>query len=208
MCILGEMRFIELYKILEKNKLFIFSYKDISNIFPKEIKGNIKKLIYRWKKAGWIHAIKRELYELTYPRDLNIPDLYIANKLYTPSYISMDTVLSMHSIIPDISIGVISITTKPTRKFKNEHGLFIYRTMKPKFFMGYHIEKYEGFEVLVAEPEKALIDYLYFNSRNNTYKDFKDKRFDKSIISKLNQKKLNKYAHFCKINLKEFYANI
>lgn len=198
------MQFQELYRTLEKRKYYIFSFKDILAFFSEENESNLEKRLYTWKKKGWISTLKKGLYELTYPKNLIIPDLYIANRLYSPSYVSLETALSNYSIVPEISMAVTSITAKPTRNLKNKHGLFIYRTIKPKFFTGYKIIKQNNFEILIAEPEKALIDFLYFNKKTN----FKEERFEKEVLAKLNRKKLNYYSKLCNINLKELYAYI
>jgi len=200
------MKFDTLYRTLEKNKYYVFSCGDILSFYPKEKRNNLKKMISRWSEKGWIHPLKRGLYELSYPRDLTIPDLYIANKLYSPSYVSLETALSNYSIIPEVSMAVTSLTTKPTRRFKNEHGLFIYRTVKADAFMGYYVEKNGALDILMAEPEKALVDYLYFKKYRNKEFNLKDERIDKDRVSRLSKTKLNRYAKLYHINLKEVYA--
>lgn len=202
------MRFQKLYKTLEKHKYFIFSYDDILSFYPNEKKENLKKMLFRWCKKGWIYHLKRGLYELSFPADFMIPDFYIANKLYNPSYISLETALSDYSIIPEVSMAVTSITTKPTRRFKNKHGLFIYKTIKPKVFTGYYLEKQDDFNILIAEPEKAFIDYLYFNNYPNKKVSLGNQRFDKEKLKSFKKKKLNKYARLYNLNLGELYANL
>lgn len=200
------MKFKEFYKTLEKHKYYVFSYRDILSFFPKERKENVKTMLYRWKNKGWIYTLKRGLYELTYPNDFTISDLFIANKLYAPSYVSLETALSNYSIIPEVSMAVTSITTKPTRKFNNKHGLFLYRTVRPETYTGYFVEKERGFNIFMAEPEKAFIDFLYFKTCRSKKIDFKEERLDKNILSKFNKKSLTKYAKLYNIKLKEFYA--
>ena len=160
-------------------------------------------MLYRWKNRGWIYALKKGVYELSYPKDFIIPDMHIANKLYSPSYVSLETALSNYSIIPEVAMAVTSITTKPTRRFKNKHGLFLYHTIKADAFTGYFIDKQAGFDIFIAEPEKALVDYIYFKSYHNKKFNIKEERLDKDIISKLNAKKIYKYAKLFNINLKE-----
>ena len=207
--ILSEMKFNEVYRTLEKNRYYVFSIEDLLLFYPRETKENLKKLVYRWKKKGWVQSLKRGLYELAYPRDFRIPDIYVANKLYHPSYVSLETALSHYSIIPEISMAVISITTKPTRRFKNMHGLFVYHTIQSEAFTGYYVEKQRGFEFFIAEPEKALVDFLYFRAfRRNKEFDYSEERLDTSLIRRLNKRKLNKYAKLYKINLGELYAHI
>lgn len=152
--------------------------------------------------------MKRGLYELTYPKDFTIPDLYVANKLYHPSYVSLETALSHYSIIPQISMAVTSITTKPTRRFKNKHGLFIYHTIRSEMFTGYAVEKHRTFEILIADPEKAFVDYLYFKVHINKDFNFENERVDTNLIQQMNKRKLKKYAQLYKIDLGKFYAHL
>jgi predicted transcriptional regulator of viral defense system len=206
------MRFSELFKELEKSRYYIFSLEDIRSFFPGVKNSNLKKLIYRWKKSGQVYPLKRGLYELTYPGDLIIPDMYIANKLYEPSYVSLETALSHFSIIPEVSMAVTSISTKPTRRFRNRHGLFIYRTVSSGLFEGYYVEKHGDVGVRIAEPEKAIVDFIYFKTyRKKKYKFstfIEEERLDKEIISGLEFKKMDKYAKSYKIDLKGFYAEL
>ncbi|OGS35422.1 MAG: hypothetical protein A2474_06655 [Elusimicrobia bacterium RIFOXYC2_FULL_34_12] len=199
------MTFKEFYAIIDRNKYYVFSINDIMSFYPNETAENIKKLIYRWNKKGWIYSLKNGLYELTYPKDFSIPDLYIANKLYSPSYISLETALSNYSIIPEVSMGVTSITSKPTRRFNNKHGLFIYRSIQPVAFKGYFIQKIRGFEVFMAEPEKAIIDYLYFKTLHGKKIDFKEERIDFNTVQ-LRKNKIEKYAKLFNLNIEELYA--
>jgi len=202
------MNFQELYKTLAQNKYYIFSYGDILLFYPNEKKLSLKKAIHRWSRKGWVYPLKRGLYELIYPKELILDDMFVANKLYSPSYVSFETALSNYSIIPEVSMAVTSVTTKPTRKFKNKHGLFTYRTVKKEAFTGYYVEKHRSFDILIAEPEKALIDYLYFKTYRSKKFDIKEERLDKEVISKLSKKKIEKYARLYAITPKELHAYI
>lgn len=199
------MNFTALYKSLYRNKYYVFSFEDLLTFFPNEKRVNLREIAYRWRRKGWIAPLKRGLYELTYPKDLSIPDLYIANTLYHPSYVSLETVLSNESIIPEVSMAVTSVTTKPTRRFRNKHGLFIYRTVKPAAFVGYAIERQGAFDIRMAEPEKALVDFLYFKTYRRKIFD-PDERLDRDVISRLNKKKINQYARLYHMNLKDLHA--
>ena len=197
------MRFEEAYRQLTQKKYYVFSFEDMCIFYPQEKRDNLKQLLSRWMKAGWISSLKKGLYELTYPERQTLPDLYIANKIYSPSYVSLETALSHYSVIPEVSMAVISVSPKPTRRFANFHGLFIYRSIQPKAFCGYGIERHNGFDVLMAEPEKALVDYLYLKTFRSTGFNFEQERLDRNRILKFNRKKLNSYALLYNLNLKE-----
>lgn len=189
------MKYIEFLSKLKRNKLDIFSVRDIENLFSSEKIKTIKNNLSRWAGNGYIYKLKNNLYEFVdVGQEKNIPDVYIANKLYSPSYVSLETALSIYSLIPDIAVQVTSLTTKLTRKFKNKHGVFYYRSCQKRAFTGYKLMLYEGVKVYIADPEKALVDFVYFNIHQRFPMDFDEERFDKDSIKKLNWNKVLQYA--------------
>ena len=117
------------------------------------------------------------------------PDYYfIANKLYQPSYISLETALSHYRIIPEIVYSITSITTKATRKFDTQIGAFSYQRIKINAFTGYRAVEIDRYKVFFAEPEKALCDYLYFVDLKKISLN------DRLNLKKVNRKQLIEYA--------------
>lgn len=118
----------------------------------------------RWAKAGKIIRLKRGLYTLPPARrPLPFSTPWLANTLYSPSYLSLETMLSWYDLIPERVTQTTSITTLKTAQFKNALGIFVYRHIKPQLFAGFEETKDEhGVAVLMATPEKALLDYIYF----------------------------------------------
>jgi len=86
----------------------------------------------------------------------------IANRLYAPSYVSFEYALARYSIIPESVYAVTSATTRITREFIVNNKSFTYSHIKKQAYRGYRPEKKDGMTVFIAEPEKALADYLYF----------------------------------------------
>jgi predicted transcriptional regulator of viral defense system len=113
----------------------------------------------------------------------------------------LEAALSVYSIIPEVAFGVTSVTTKPTRTF----GSFTYRTIKPAAFTGYRIIQQNGFNIRIAEPEKALVDYLYFKQRK---KEAVSGRFEKIMVNKLDKKKIAEYAALYALDLKKALGRI
>ncbi len=115
--------------------------------------------------GGLFMRLKRGLYALqTDPP----AEEEIANALYKPSYISFEYALAQYHIIPEMVYTVTSATTKPTRVFTVGSTAFSYRTIKTESFTGYILRKQEHKTYLIAEKEKALVDYLYFVSLNKS----------------------------------------
>ncbi len=199
---LTEMKYDVLIDKLYKQNVYVFSFIDLKQLFPKDNVDSLKRTVFNWIKREKIIRLKRGLYELVYPKRFDIPDLYIANRMYQPSYVSLETVLSMNSIIPEIAMQTTSITTKATRIFSNAYGRFTYRTIKKEYFTGYYIESNREFSILIAEPEKAIVDYLYLN------KSKKIDRLNYNAFEKLSKNKLKKYAILMNVELDGIYDEL
>ncbi len=90
-----------------------------------------------------------------------------------------------------------SVTTRKTKVFHNRAGAFIYRQLKPTLYFGFIAKKDEAsFPYFIAEPEKALLDYLYLNlgSINDQDKDYFTGSLRLQNRSRLDKKKLILYA--------------
>lgn len=127
----------------------------------------------RWAKRGEIVVLRKGMYSF-HPSSAGVAPqvLYIANQLYEPSYISMEYALSLYELIPEYVPVVTSVTTRKTMTFKNVIGHFTYQQVVPGAFRGFRQEKQEqGRPVFVAEPEKAVLDFLYLN-RTKFRKDY------------------------------------
>ena len=112
----------------------------------------------------------------------------IANRLYAPSYISFEYALSRYGIIPESVYTVTSATMRITREFIVDNKSFTYSRIKKQAYSGYKTEKIGGMTVLIAEPEKALADYLYFV-------DLKRKTLNERLnVRKLKKKVAVEYA--------------
>lgn len=189
------MDYISLSSALRSNKLYLFTLGDIKNLFPEEKEKTIKNNLIRWLSKGYYRRLKKNLYEfIEQGSEIKIPDLYVANRLYGPSYVSLETALSIYSIIPDIAAGVTSVTTRPTRTFKNRYGSFFFRTCKMKAFTGYRLMMYDGFKVHIADKEKALVDFLYYRLHSGFSLDFEQERLNKKILKRIDWKKVFYYA--------------
>lgn len=116
-------------------------------------------LVHRYAKQGGLLKLRNGLYCLA---DRPPPEMAIANRLYEPSYVSFEYALAYHHIIPETAYTITSATTRPTRTLTAAGKTFEYHRLKPSAFTGYEPVRMDGQTVLIATPEKALLDYLYF----------------------------------------------
>ncbi len=115
-----------------------------------------------WRKRGYIEKIKRGLYVFSDEKESITPER-ISFLLYEPSYISLEYALGHYGFIPEIVCAITAATPRTTRKFSNVFGNFTYRHIKPNLFFGYVPADIGAGKYLMAEPEKAVLDYFYLN---------------------------------------------
>lgn len=173
---------------LKEEGLYIFSPFDLQKYF--DVSQNTASLfLTRNVKKGNISKLRRGLY-MFFGEYVN--EMLIANQVYQPSYVSFNYALMFYNIIPETVYPITSATTKITRKFIIENITYSYSRIKKQAFVGYKKETFNGQPVLIAEPEKAFIDHLYFVDLG---KETLHGRIDVSALSK---DKLLKYARLFK----------
>lgn len=181
-------------RVLRTQSLPVFSAGDMEVLFPKANRRLLALQLHQWTRKGWLLRLKRGIYELAFPEPAAVPDMHLANLLYQPSYISLETAMSHWQIIPEFAAQVTSVATKPTRRLRNRHGLFTYSTVRPRAFAGYRVIAVQGFPVRMADPEKALVDWLYARLRRGEKPDLVQERLDRRKLRGLNRRKLREYA--------------
>jgi predicted transcriptional regulator of viral defense system len=168
----------------------VFSIKDIEKVDPTFHKQRLSE----WQKRGYIKKLRQGFYMFS-DFEIDEPVLFaLANKIYEPSYVSLEMVLSMHGLIPEAVYGVTSATSQITKTIKTPVGSFIYRHIQPEFMFGYELKEHDGYRYQIAETEKAVLDYLYVNPRLEDEESFKSVRFNvQQFKEKVDLERFNKY---------------
>ena len=182
------MKFLELKEALKE--FTIFSINDVKKIEP----SFHRRRLNNWQDKDYIKKVIKGYYIFS---DLQIDEnilFEIANKIYSPSYVSLEKALSYYHLIPESVYEITSVTSRLTQKLNTSLASFSYKSLKPDFYFGYKIVNYEQKRFLFAEVEKAILDYLYFNARLTTEDDFAGMRIDTdSFKEQVNEQKLISY---------------
>ncbi len=151
---------------LSKFKTHIIDNASLKNIFSKEGYANINDKIYRLKKEGILIPLKKGLYIHNSPLNKTIISKeIISNVLLGPSYISLDYALYYHGLIPESVHEVTGVTTKRSKTYSTNYGLFSYKhTQKELFPIGLVLEEAKAGNFIIASKEKALCDKIYFTN--------------------------------------------
>jgi predicted transcriptional regulator of viral defense system len=169
----------------------VFSLADVRKAFPR---FDSRRLV-EWQKKGYIIKLINKHYAF---KDINMSEsmaFRISNTLYPPSYVSLESALSYYQIIPEGVFTLQAVSTRKTITYTTPLGSFHYRSIKARLYFGYTITQSEGLPVLLAEPEKALLDHLYLNPQIKMKADIEAFRFNMDALSNaVNWEKLSLYA--------------
>ena len=149
------------FRLEVQNSPFILT-KDIIKKYPDH--QNLRNQINRWNKKGLLSRLRKGMYVLNKGDiKVDIDKCLIANYIYEPSYISMEYALNFYGLIPERVVDITSITTRKTKTFVNDLGSFTYQHIKTNAFRGFISVENGAFSFFIAEPEKAIVDFLYLN---------------------------------------------
>jgi predicted transcriptional regulator of viral defense system len=184
------MKYLEFREKLLPLGFFSISHIDI--FFPDfdnrrlvewQEKGYLKKIINKWYVFSEIEHSTESLYQ-------------IANKIYQPSYVSLESALNYYNLIPEGVFRITSISTKKTSTFNAVIGTFSYRSINSRIFFGYQIKQVGNIHFAMADLEKCILDFLYLHPNLISIGDFESLRLNPYILSQINSELMNDYLKY------------
>ncbi|WP_259065779.1 type IV toxin-antitoxin system AbiEi family antitoxin domain-containing protein [Mucilaginibacter sp. X4EP1] len=155
------------------------------------------------KSEGLLTSVKRGIY-IAGPKSYGgrPENPLLANHLLGPSYVSIDSALSFHGLIPERVYSVTSMTTKASRDFDTPIGLFTYMNLPlPYYAFGINMVRLTSEQyAMIASPEKAICDKivntsgLILRSISNAGNYLLDNlRMDEEILKALNTQMMREW---------------
>ena len=174
------MRFIDFQR--QARDLPVFNLNDIRKFDPNFHRQQLSD----WLDRGYIQSLAGGYYLLA---DAQVDENFLfmaANRIYEPSYISRESALAYYLVIPESALGVTSVSSRKTKQFESNWGRFSYHSLKPGLMFGYRIvEQDQTTKFKIANMEKAVLDYLYWNARIDSCEDFVGLRWNKQELFRL-----------------------
>jgi len=163
----------EYLEVLLRSPKTVFSTKDAALLWSEEKESTISARLNKYVKSGKLNPLRRGIYS----KDKNYDKYELATKIYTPSYISLETVLGAAGVTFQL-YGHIFIMSYMTKEIECDGNKFAYRKIKDTILTNQiGIESRENYNI--ASPERAFLDVVYLN---------KDYHFDN--LSALNWEKV------------------
>lgn len=175
-----------------QNPQTVFSLKELSLLFPKTSYSSLKNKIHYALRTKKLKKLRKGIYA---KEKFNIFEA--VTKIYTPSYISLETVLANQGIIFQESSAIFAVSYL-TRKIKISGQNIFYRKIKDSVLLNkVEIRKKEHY--FIALKERAFLDAVFL---------YKDYHFDNLI--QLDWAKIDKIVkiYSCKAlekRIKEYY---
>ena len=136
----------------------------------------------RWVKHGYLSKLRQDWYAFSDLKREHEFARYLAQRICTPSYISLHAALSFYGIIPEAVTQITSVTSNRPAMYSNAFGEFSYQSVKPAHFFGFRQmpmpQPMSQGSYLIAFPEKAILDLLYLYPQYNTAEAMLELRFD------------------------------
>ncbi len=181
---------------LYRKESTVFTLKEITLLFPNlSYKTIINKLVYA-VKIGQLKKVRRGIYV----KD-DFDFLELVNRLYTPSYISFETVLQKEGIIFQVYKTVFAASYL-TRNIKLKENEIFYRKIKNEILLNKKgVEKINNY--FIATKERAFLDaiFLYKNYHIDNLKSLnweKIMELKKIYQSKIFEKRIDEYYQIFK----------
>lgn len=124
---------------------------------------DLQRQLARWTRTGRIQQLRRGLYLLAPPFARRKPHAFlVANRLVRGSYVSLQSALSYHGLIPEGVPVVTSVGSVRPGRWLTPLGTYEYRHLKRSLVDGYEsVAVGEGQTAFVGTPEKALFDLIH-----------------------------------------------
>jgi len=148
-------------KLKKALKTTVFTHEEIANILKDEV-SNVNAKISYMTKQGVLVRLKKGLYIFGNLYKDSVDSIVIANRLYTPSYVSFDYALSYYGLIPERVYEVTSATLHAKKLFDTPLGRFSYRPIPLEVYalgVDWLYDERDGGK-FIATPEKALCDKI------------------------------------------------
>jgi predicted transcriptional regulator of viral defense system len=156
------MKFDDLLAIVGDEPLFEPDLFETASTSPAQLRRELT----RWVKSGRLHELRRGLYALAPPfRKISPHPFLVANRIVPGSYVSLQSALAHHGLIPQHVDVTTSVTAGPPGTWDTPLGRYEFRHLRPDLLTGAQRAAVgEGQEALLAGREKALLDLIHLET--------------------------------------------
>jgi hypothetical protein len=142
-------------KAILRSNLTVFSFKDLLLLWGGIDIPTARKRVNYYVKTGELYAIRRGIYG----RDKNYNRLEMATKIFTPAYISFETVLGSAGITFQYYNQIFVATYQSLDRIADGQKIVFERLKSSILTNSLGIENRQNYSI--ASPERAFLDRIY-----------------------------------------------
>jgi predicted transcriptional regulator of viral defense system len=147
----------------------------------------VRNALRRYETQGLVERVSKKIYinhlnQQFSPRDL-------VNVLRPESYISLESAMVDKGITSQSPSVLTCVTPGYPQSFRTKSVSIVYRKISPDLYWGYEEKATRYNKYLIAEPEKALLDWIYLIRQEGL-----PTPFDELHLQFLSPAKLRQYA--------------
>lgn len=142
---------------LREKNIVLFTPLDLKKLFTIQNYNSLRQMLTRLVSDKIIERLIKGKYLFSYGQK-QPSDFEIANFLVVPSYISLESALSLYGMIDQFPYRISSLTPLRPRQYKVRGKIFSYSGITKNYFKGF----VKNDDFLIASKEKVIFDYFYF----------------------------------------------
>ena len=121
----------------------------------------VRNALRRYEARGLVERVSKKIYINHFNQQFSPRDL--VNVLRPESYISLESALVEKGITSQSPSVLTCVTTGYPQSFRAKSAGLVYRKISSELYWGYEEKATRYNKYLIAEPEKALLDWVYLN---------------------------------------------
>lgn len=142
---------------LYQSKNTVFTAKEVALLWRETNSDRLKRRLNYYVKSGKLYHLRRGVYA----KSVDYDRYELSNKIYTPSYVSLETVLKNEGVIFQ-HYASVSAVSYLTREITADAAVYVYWKIEKNILVnrsGVTCER----NFFIATKERAFLDTLYLN---------------------------------------------
>lgn len=147
----------------------------------------VRKALVRLENSGLVEHLGRKIFWNALTKNSSARD--VLHLLREDAYVSLETVLQESGVSTQVPVALTCVTTEREGEVRSKSIEITFRHISPKLFWGFKPKRTAYGSYNLAEPEKAILDWIYLARQNG-----QPAETDEFDISQIDRGKLLDYS--------------
>jgi predicted transcriptional regulator of viral defense system len=149
--------------------------------------ATVWRAVSRLTKRGLLSRVANGVYLNKFVQDASASDF--VSILKPNAYVSLESALNHWGISTQSPVAMTCVTTGNAKEYRTPEFAISFRTISDRLFWGFVEKQTRYSKYRIAEPEKALLDWVYLTLQSGL-----TPRLDEIELKSIDKRKLIKYA--------------